>query len=329
MQSVELIALKGALASGLGITADVLATANRMMQQAGKPPAFALRVTGSAAGALRPILPRLPRARGPADIVILPGVGFDSESAIHDGLARPDVVQARQRLLRAHRSGARIVASCSSVFILAATGLLAGRSATTTWWLAPLFRRLFPEVRLEAASLVVADGPFITAGAAMAQTDAMLALTARVCGASVARLCARRLLLDERASQEPYMTLAVMVTADPHVARAHAWALRRIDTRVPIDQMAAAVGLSHRTLARRVEHVTGLSPVRFLQRLRLERALHLMDTTRLPFETIASRVGYAESSTLRRLFKDSGLSARTIRSRPSPISEARLIAGAT
>ena len=318
MHNVELIALKGALASGLGISADVLATANRMARNAGKPPAFALRVTGSAAPALRPMLPRLPQAEGPADSVILPGAGFLNEAAVDNGLSRPDVVAARKRLLRAAESGAWIVASCSSVFILASTGLLANRSATTTWWLAPLFRRMFPAVALEAASLVVVDGRFITAGAAMAQTDAMLALTSRVCGAAIARLCARYLLLDERQSQQPYMTLAALAAADPHVAKVHAWALGRLETRVRIDQMAAAAGLSHRTLARRLEHVTGLSPVRFLQRLRMERALHLIDTTRLPFETIAARVGYAESSTLRRLLKDSGLGARAIRSRPAP-----------
>jgi len=318
MHTVELIALEGALASGLGITADILATANRMAQNAGKPPAFALRLAGSAAPALRPMLRPLPRTAGPADSVILPGAGFLNETAVNHGLSRPDVIAARKRLTRASESGAWIVASCSSVFILASTGLLAERSATTTWWLAPLFRRLFPTVRLEAASLVVVDGRLITAGAAMAQTDAMLALVSRVCGAAIARLCARYLLLDERQSQEPYMTLAALASADPHVAKAHAWALTRIEVRVAIDEMAAAVGLSHRTLARRIEHVTGLSPVRFLQRLRMERALHLMDTTRLPFETIASRVGYAESSTLRRIFKDSGLSARAIRSRPAP-----------
>jgi transcriptional regulator GlxA family with amidase domain len=318
MHNVELIALKGALASGLGITADVLATANRLSRNAGKPPAFGLRVTGSAAPALRPMLQPLPRAQGPAHSVIVPGAGFLNENAVNNGLSRPDVIAARKRLLRASESGAWIVASCSSVFVLASTGLLAGRSATTTWWLAPLFRRTFPAVRLEAASLVVVDGRFITAGAAMAQTDAMLALVSRVCGAGVARLCARYLLLDERQSQEPYMTLAALATGDPHVAKAHAWALKRIEARVRVDAMAAAVGLSHRTLARRLEHVTGLSPVRFLQRLRMERALHLMDTTRLPFETIAARVGYAESSTLRRLFKDSGLSARAIRARPVP-----------
>lgn len=321
MHTVELIALKGALASGLGISADVLATANRMLQNAGQPPGFALRVTGSAAPALRPMLPRLPRAEAPADSVILPGVGFLNESLVHNGLSRPDVVAARKRLVRAADTGAWFVASCSSVFILASTGLLAGRAATTTWWLAPLFRRMFPAVRLEAAAMVAVDGRFITAGAAMAQTDAMLALVSRVCGAAIARLCARHLVLDERQSQEPYMTLATLASADPHVAKAHAWALKRIDARVPVDEMARAVGLSHRTLARRVEHVTGLSPVRFLQRLRMERALHLMDTTRLPFETIASRVGYAESSTLRRLFKDSGLSPRAIRSRAIPRPE--------
>ncbi|MBV8836140.1 MAG: AraC family transcriptional regulator, partial [Alphaproteobacteria bacterium] len=176
MHTVELIALKGALASGLGISADVLATANRMLQNAGKPPAFALRVIGSAAAALRPMLPRLPRAKGPADSVILPGVGFLNEGLINNGLSRRDVVAARRRLARAAKSGAWIVASCSSVFILASTGLLAGRAATTTWWLTPLFRRMFPAVRLEAANMVAVDGRFITAGAAMAQTDAMLAL---------------------------------------------------------------------------------------------------------------------------------------------------------
>src|SRR5689334_24436952 len=117
MHNVELIALKGALASGLGITADVLATANRMAQNAGKPPAFALRVTGSAAPALRPMLQPLPRAEGRPDSVILPGVGFLNENAVNQGLSRPDVAAARKRLARAAQSGAWIVASCSSVFI--------------------------------------------------------------------------------------------------------------------------------------------------------------------------------------------------------------------
>ena len=107
-----------------------------------------------------------------------------------------------------------------------------------------------------------------------------------------------------------------LVAADEPVRRAQAWARDRLEAGLTVDDLAAAAGLAPRTFSRRIERVTGLSPVRFLQRLRVERAVELIETTRLPFEEIARQVGYAEPSTLRRLLrKDGGVGPRELRSR--------------
>lgn len=98
-------------------------------------------------------------------------------------------------------------------------------------------------------------------------------------------------------------TATVRPTDDP----GNAPVIERLEEGFSVDDLAAAVELSPRTFARRIARATGMSPVRFLQRLRVERAVELVETTRLPFEAIARRVGYAEPSTLRRLLRRDGI----------------------
>jgi transcriptional regulator GlxA family with amidase domain len=158
-------------------------------------------------------------------------------------------------------------------------------------------------VKLSADQLVVVDGPFTTAGAAMAQMDLMLGIVAVCAGRRLADNCARYLLLDDRRSQSRYMALSHLAAQDPQVSQAEAWVRRRLGENFTVDDLAAAVGLSPRTFGRRVARVTGLSPIRFIQRLRIDTAVHLLETTRNSVENIAHRVGYAEASTLRRIMR--------------------------
>jgi transcriptional regulator GlxA family with amidase domain len=102
------------------------------------------------------------------------------------------------------------------------------------------------------------------------------------------------------------MALGFLAAADERIARADAFARKRLADDIKVDDLAAAAGLSPRTFARRVARAPGLSPVRFLQRLRVERAMELLETSRLPFDEIARQVGYAEPSTLRRLIRRNG-----------------------
>jgi transcriptional regulator GlxA family with amidase domain len=320
MTTIEVLVLRGAMASSVAITFDVLATANRLRRIAGSPPAFGVDVTGSGARSAKRLAAQLGDApSSAASLIVVPGLGLTSETAIVEGLGRRDVALARKRLMEAESGGTRLAASCSSVFLLAAAGVLEGRRATTTWWLAPVFRRLFPRVHLDTDALVIVDGSSTTAGAAMAHMDLMLAVVARYAGAPLASECARYLLLDERRSQAPYVSHAVLAGTDETVARARRWACDRLEEGVTVDGLAAAVGLAPRTFARRVEQAIGLSPVRFLQRLRVERAVELVQTTRLSFEEIARRVGYAEPSTLRRLMQKEGCAGpRDLRARSAP-----------
>jgi transcriptional regulator GlxA family with amidase domain len=312
MTRIEVLVLEGAMPSSVAITLDVLATANRLRQARGRPPAFVARLTGSGAGMAAPLAEgaRLPIARrgaGAADAIVVPGLGMTTEEEVTARLTRRDAAWAKGRLAAAVARRAEVATSCSGAFLFAAAGLLDGRRASTTWWLAPLFRRMHPSVFLDPDALVVTDGPVTTAGAAMAQMDLMLAIVARRAGASLADACARYLLLDRRRSQSRYMALGFLAAADEHVARAERWARKRLGEGFAVDDLAAAAGLSPRTFARRVGRAVGLSPVRFLQRLRVERAVELIETTKLPLDEIARRVGYAEPSTLRRLIARSGL----------------------
>lgn len=313
MTRIELLVLDGAMPSSVAITLDVLATANRLRQARGRSPAFVARLTGSGARMAAPLArsARLPivRSAGAADAIVVPGLGMSTEEEVTARLARRDAAWAKRRLAAAVARRAEVATSCSGAFLFAAAGLLDGRRASATWWLAPLFRRMHPSVVLDPDALVVTDGPVTTAGAAMAQMDLMLAIVARRAGASLADACARYLLLDRRRSQSRYMALGFLAAADEHVARAERWARKRLGEGFTVDELAAAAGLSPRTFARRVERAVGLSPVRFLQRLRVERAVELIETTKLPLDEIARRVGYAEPSTLRRLIARSGLGA--------------------
>ena len=301
--------------SSVALTLDVLAAANRLAKAGEKSASFIVHVSGSGAkpwvelsGAALSAQDRLP------DLVIMPGLGLSRPDEIIERLNMPDALEAGARLARALARGAEVATSCSGAFLLAQAGLLTNRRVTTSWWLAPLFRQLNPAVDLVMDELIVRDGPVTTAGASLAQMDLMLSLVARIAGLALAEQCSRYLLLDERRSQSRYMAISYLSDADEHVARADAWARANLSQDLSVNDLASAAGLAPRTFARRVERATGLSPIRFLQRLRVEAATHLIETTRLPVEEIARRVGYADSSALRRIMqRDAGLRPGSLR----------------
>jgi transcriptional regulator GlxA family with amidase domain len=200
--------------------------------------------------------------------------------------------------LAAERGG--VAASCSGVLLLAQAGVLDGRSATTSPMTAPLMRTHFPQVRLDPSQTVIQDGPVTTGGAPLAQIDVMLSLIARSGGGALADACGHRLAADGPGGSR-YTPLGFYTCRDPAIAQAEAWVRERLDQPICVETMASDLGFSPRTLARRMDRTIGLTPIRFVQRLRLESAVQLLRRTRLPVDEIARRVGYAEASTLRRV----------------------------
>ena len=217
-------------------------------------------------------------------------------------LARADVQDAAVALRQLARRGTLMTAACIGTFVMAESGLLDGHQATTTWWLAPLFRKRYPDVQLDESSMIVQSGQVVTAGAALSHMDLALWLVRGV-SPQLAALVARYLIVDSRPSQSVYALSDHLVHSDPVVERFETWARARMARPFSLDAAARAVGSSKRTLARRMHCVLGKSPLSYLQSLRVERAVHLLRTSRSNVDEIAAKVGYSDGATLRALLR--------------------------
>lgn len=230
-------------------------------------------------------------------------------------LTRPDVIEAGTWLRQWAAAGVHIGAACTSTFVLAETGLLDGQSATTSWWLSALFHQRYPLVALDESRMLVNSPGFTTAGAALAHLDLGLGVV-RGQSPTLAALCARYLLIEPRASQAVFMIADQVAHADPIVERFEQWARERLALGFSMSDADRSVGSSERTLGRRLQAVLGKSPLTYFQDLRVERAVHLLQTTEESIERIAGLVGYSDGTTLRTLLRRKlGRGVRALRER--------------
>lgn len=303
MIGFDVLVLEGASASAVGVTIDVISAANRIL---GKP-AFDLRfvsqqdkvvLRGGLVAAAQPVA----RARA-RDVVVVPGLGVAESKEIAERLSRADVGVAAPWLARAHAGGSVIAASCTAVFVLAAAGLLEQRRCVTTWWLGADLASVEPAANVEIDEMVVRDGPIWTAGSAFAHIDLMLALMRDLSGAALTDELANRLVADQRTSQASFLIPSHLAAHDETVATLERFVRSRLDESHTLDSLARSCGLSTRTLARRTRNAVGLSPLQLVQRVRLERSLHLLRTTRMQLEEVSAAVGLADPATLHRLVK--------------------------
>jgi transcriptional regulator GlxA family with amidase domain len=256
-----------------------------------------------------PVAP-LPRAR--PDVVVVPALGCKTPDTVAAALERPDVVEGCAALAEWSRGGALVTAACTATFVLGTAGLLDGREATTTWWLAPFFRERFPRARLEETRMIVESSRVVTAGTALAHVDLALWLVRRR-SPVLARAVARHLLYDARPSQAVYVMPDYLAHADPLVEKFEAWARRHL-VDFSLARAARAVGASERTLERRVRAVLGTSPLSYVRDLRVERAVHQLQTTDDSLDDIAATVGYGDGVTLRTLLRQrTGRGVRELR----------------
>ena len=303
---VHVLVLDGVFDLGLSAILDGFQTANELLD-ASKSSAERFEVkTVAVRRRVRTsqglVVPIDSSDRRTPDCVVVPAIGYKMPAPLEKALSRSDVQDAAQLLRDYAKRDAMMTAACVGTFVLAESGLLNGHTATTTWWLAPLFRRRYPEVSLEDSSMVVHSGAFVTAGAALGHLDLALWLVRRV-SPQLASLTAQYLIVDSRPSQSAYALTDHLVHADPLVGKFESWARANVARGFSLDDAAKAVGASKRTLARRLHAVLGKSPLDYFQTVRVERAVHLLKTTRASVDEIAERVGYADGVTLRSLLR--------------------------
>jgi transcriptional regulator GlxA family with amidase domain len=303
---VDVLALDDVFDLGLSAVLDAFQTANELIEMAGLAvPRFEVKIVGmrkaikTSQGLSVPV--HAVGTRTP-DCVVVPAIGFKMPGPLEVALSRPDVRDAAAALRQWARRGATMTAACIGTFVMAESGLLDHHQATTTWWLAPLFRKRYPQVMLDESNMIVKSGRCVTAGAALSHMDLALWLVRGV-SPQLAALTAKYLIVDSRPSQSVYALTDHLIHSDPIVQRFESWARARLTRGFSLDDAAKAVGSSKRTLARRIQSVLGKSPLSYFQSLRVERAVHLLKTGSASVDEVAARVGYSEGATLRALLR--------------------------
>lgn len=233
------------------------------------------------------------------DLVIVPSEGMGIDPLSESFIKRVAYIK------HMHNKGAVIASVCSGAFLVAATGLLDNKSATTHWALAKQFQQYFPLVELDTDLLIAENSNIVTAAGVSADQDLSIHLITRFCGQDVALQSARCTLVDMSAKQQaPFKSFVLdKKHGDENVLVCQQYIENNLQQNLSIDLLAEHINIGKRTLNRRFKLATGESVIHYIQQLRVEKAKHILERERTSFDDIANSLGYENVSFFRRLFK--------------------------
>jgi len=307
---VSLVALPDASVSTLAGILDVLnGPALIGIGRPHAPPPFRIEVVGEKSGPMT-LASGVPFEVGRSidqiattDIVIVPSVVLKPE-----GWQKGRYPRLLKWVQRMHECGAMLCSACSGIFLLAETGLFDGRDATVHFLYARAFQSLYPEVLIHPERVLVISGlreELVCSGASTSWHDLVLYLTARHAGTTVAQEVARMFALQwHQDGLAPYIVFEGRSDhGDGEILSAQQWLSRHFSVARPVEEMVKRSRLTERTFKRRFVAATGLTPIAYVQRLRIEDAKRRLERTDAAVDEIGWRVGYEDPAFFRRLFK--------------------------
>jgi transcriptional regulator GlxA family with amidase domain len=239
---------------------------------------------------------------GADGVVVIPGMSLQTYAR---GETRLDPAILRW-VAAAHQAGACLASVCTGAFVLGEAGVLDGRRCTTHWEVIPHLQTRYSRARVVEAALFVQDGPIITSAGIASGIDMALAVVERAHGPLFTAQVARYLVVYMRrngshAQQSIYLDYRTHL--HPGVHRAQDYLIASLTAPVSLAQVAAAAEMTVRSLSRAFKEATGLTPLQFHQRLRLEVASTLLHDPGLSIESIAQRCGFEDARHFRRLWQ--------------------------
>jgi transcriptional regulator GlxA family with amidase domain len=281
---------------------QVLTTANDLARQAARPAPYALKVVAAVPGpitsssGLTLFAEPLPPAGRPLDTLIVAG-GFGVHAVCKD-TALVDWVRHRAQDAR------RAASVCSGAFLLAATGLLDGRRATTHWSRCARFAAAHPSVRVEQDPIYINEGKFWTSAGVTAGIDMALALVQADLGRTVATSVAQHLVVFAKrlGGQAQFSAGLAQTGSDDSFDHLHDWMKRNLRGNLAVPALAEQSGMSERSFVRHYRQVVGTTPARAVERVRVEAARQALGESSLPLKRIARDCGFNSEETMRRSF---------------------------
>lgn len=238
------------------------------------------------------------RSLSKADLIIIPG---------WRGITAPVPPKLVKALRSAHQSGARIMSLCSGIAVLAAAGLLDGRSATTHWRYIDAIQSQYPQIHLMPDVLYVDEGDVLTAAGSAAGIDLCLYVVRKDYGSEIANSVARRLVVPPHrdGGQAQFIPRPIpRERNNTHMAPLIDWMRRHLNEPLTTTRLADRAGLSIRTFQRRFEEATGLAPGEWLVAERIRLAQDILEkNTETPLDDVVAACGFGSPETMRHHFR--------------------------
>jgi AraC family transcriptional activator FtrA len=258
--------------------------------------ASADRGTLRAAGGLSFSAPHSLKILERADTIVIPG-WRDADELPPEPLLR--------KVRAAYERGARVCSICSGVFVLAAAGILDGKSATTHWRYSQRLAERYPRIRVQPNALYVDEGQILTSAGSAAGLDMLIHLVRRDYGPKVANMVAQRLVIPPHrdGDQAQYVPRPVANADTGRLAKLLDWIRANLTLDHSIQSLSRRASMSPRTLLRQFKDTTGLAPGEWLVRERVAAAREMLESGRMPIGAVAERTGFGSHESFRRHFR--------------------------
>ncbi len=204
-----------------------------------------------------------------------------------------------------YKSGSEVLSICTGAFLLAATGLMKGKSCSTHWFAAGSFREMFPEVRLVADRIITDENGIYTSGGAFSFLNFLLYVVEKKYDRQTAIFCSKIFEIDmDRFSQSPFAVFQVQKNhGDETIRKAQEYLENNFREKISVDSLSLQLAVGRRNFDRRFKKMTGNSPAEYLQRIKVEAAKKQLETSRKNISEVMYDVGYSDLKAFRLIFK--------------------------
>ncbi|WP_051947206.1 GlxA family transcriptional regulator [Muricauda sp. MAR_2010_75] len=310
MQKIGILAYQNCTASMLYGVADILSLANAQLLAQERDPLFAVEIFTMDNQPVEcfnglTIHPshKLRTTRG-YDLLYIPGFVGNEESTLEQEAKSIELIRS------CFRKGSKLAAACNGNFFLAEAGVLNGKKATTHWALKEKFQSKYKEVRLQPEHIIVDEGNIISAAGVTAYFNLALFIVQKFGSKELSTSCSKVFLVDSgRRIQTPYQMYQTPKNhGDREVVHIQEWLEENYTEEIDNKKLELLSNLSKKTLERRFKKATGYTPLKYLQKIRIETAKKMLESLKLSFNEITWKVGYEDVSSFHKLFKaDTGL----------------------
>ncbi|WP_026967179.1 GlxA family transcriptional regulator [Algoriphagus terrigena] len=233
------------------------------------------------------------------DLIIIPSLNHNYEEAIKGNKPVIDWLVAQ------NREGAEIASVCTGAFLLAASGLLDGKSCSTHWAFADRFRTMFPHITLQPDRLITDENGIYTNGGAYSFLNLMLYLVEKYFDRQTAIFCSKvfQIEMDRESQSEFIIFQGQKAHGDELIKEAQQYIEHHLEEKISIERLSSSLAVGRRNFDRRFIKATGNSPVVYTQRVKMEAAKKAFETSRKQINEVMFEVGYSDPKAFREVFR--------------------------